>query len=161
MSSSNKPTLPIMEKLNGWKKYLQWIEIHAFTQSTLPFVGHVYIVECRSRLCAINANQCVWKHLRVYDDKTHKSIFKNHDADITHAKFVKLQVDGSRNDTLGQKQAKEKAAKCAEEREDVLKKKRDQFRSILWSAKEEFSICKYRSLLRYSAELDGSTVEVS
>ena len=51
--------------------------------------------------------------------------------------------------------------KRQKEKEEAIKKRRDLVRSVLFLAREEIPLAKYRSLLKYASSLDGSLVEVS
>ena len=148
---SKKPSLSVLEKLTARKKDFPWIE-------TSGSAGYQMY---RCSACA-KAGKGVWVSFRNFEtDKTQKSQFKTPDSETKHVAVVQLIATRDNNDTFWRKQAEEAKAKETARKSKFLQNKRDQVRSVLFLAKEEISIGKYRSLLKYASEIDGSSVEVS
>ena len=103
----------------------------------------------------------VWVSFRNFDViKTQKTQFKTHGPEIKLNAAWKLMTSHDRNNDFWNKNVEEVVFRNASKKTEFLKKKRDLVRSVMFLAKEEISIRKYRSLLKYASEFDGSSVEV-
>ena len=150
MSQAKKPCLSVEDKFSGWKRDIPWIE----TRNTISLWDY------RCVCCAKNPNGGVWKEWRALDAKTQKSLFAIHNSYKVHSESVKLAADVEKNNTFWKTHHSAASEQKEKEHNEFLKKKRDQVRSVLFLAKEEIPLAKYRSLLKYASGLDGSKVTV-